>query len=268
MKREVKKSACKSILIALSMIIFTTQLYSILAFDGEIKPDVRSSESINAIYTIEKDLEQGNTSINEQLDAFIEEDLKYFSPEEAKMIKDGINSNRIEKNNIIRPRAFMPDYTYDPTATDMAIANAAIGYFKYHKYKLSAHLLSRGLHVKSSATYLVPNDLKGFLYNTVAYRGLCNGNRYKQGRHYNASFQNRYNRDEADAYYAIRNFIAEITESGSRKRINIRDRYDFHEGSDGGNAGVAIDAIARLQAKGYFVAYDIVIPLVRKVTYN
>ena len=117
------------------MIIFTTQLYSILAFDGEIKPDVRSSESINAIYTIEKDLEQGNTSINEQLDAFIEEDLKYFSPEEAKMIKDGINSNRIEKNNIIRPRAFMPDYTYDPTATDMAIANAAIGYFKYHKYK-------------------------------------------------------------------------------------------------------------------------------------
>lgn len=219
-------------------------------------------------YSMSKLVSKENTTINEQLNHFIEEDLKYFSPEEAKMIKDGINSNRPEDANKVQPRAYMPDYTFDPTATDMAIANAAIEYFKYHKYNLSAHLLSRGLHVRSSQKYVVPDGVKDFLYRTEAYRGLCNGNRYRPGNTYSAQFQNLYNRDEADAYYAIRKFRAEITESGSRRRINIMDRYDFHEGSDSGAAGIAINAIARLQSSGYFVPYNIVIPLVRNVTYN
>lgn len=227
-------------------------------------------EDFMTLDSIEEELKYNGTSIDEQLDIFLKEELKYFSSEEASLVKNMITEGKKEIEDIqikkdiinkkIQTRAFLPDFKFDPASTDMAVANAAIAYFNYHGYNLSAHLLSRAISVRSSSTYLVPNGRKDFLYNTIAYKGLCNRSRYKAGNTYDATFQNRYgNKNEADAYYAIRKFKAGITDT----RINIRDRYDYNEGSDGGTMGNAIDALARLQKRGLFVAYDISIPLVR-----
>ena len=216
-------------------------------------------EDIKNLKIIEDEMQINNTSVNEQLDNFLKEDLKYFTPEEAKLVEQTINENRPRGTTNIKTLAFLPDYKFDPETSDMTIANAAIAYFKLKNYKLSAHLLSRALSVRSSAEYQPSNSMKNFLYNTVAYKALSNKRSYPNGSVKWGEFQNTFNRDEADAHYAIYHFRADMTNN----RVKIMDIYDYKEGSSSGAVGVAVDAIARLQRSGRFVAFPLRIHLVR-----
>ena len=49
----------------------------------------------------------------------------------------------------------------------------------------------------------------------------------------------------------------------THNRVKITDKYDYDEGSSGGVVGIAVNAIARLQNKGLFVAYPLRIHLER-----
>ncbi|WP_462133799.1 hypothetical protein [Peptostreptococcus stomatis] len=217
-----------------------------------------------ALNSLENELKNKGTTINEQLEKFLEEDLKYFSPEEAELVKKGIKRQDVVMNDTslnadYKLNAFLPEYKLPSIMSDTAIAEAALAYLKYKGYTLSAHLLSRALYVRSSQEYQPPNEMKRFLYKTEAYKSLRRKDKYPNGSVKDAEFKNTYNRDEADAHYSIYHFRAEMTHN----RVKIKDTYDYDEGKSEGAVGVAVDALARLQKKGLFVAYPLRIHLER-----
>lgn len=221
-----------------------------------------------------EEFEKNNTTLEEQLDLFITEDLDGLPEDEKNQIINGIEqlkalftkdlnaypSISIDRDNIASPNTILPPIEYNPNLSNLQIASLALGWFKLKNYDFSALLLSRGLNVRSKKEFIPSNDQKRFLYNTVAYNSLKRKDRYPNGSvNNNAVFQNKYNRDEADAYYSIHKFTARMTHN----RVIITDIYDFHNGGYDGAASIAVNALAALQREGDFVPFPIRIHLIR-----
>lgn len=124
---------------------------------------------------------------------------------------------------------------------------------------MSAHLLERGLVTKSSAEYVIPNNIKDVMYKTIAYNSLKRKDRYPNGSRKSGVFQNKQTREEADSFYAIHKFDAEMTSN----RVKITDIYNFDKQSGNDIVSKCINAIIRTKQRGKFKFYPVRAHLVR-----
>lgn len=191
---------------------------------------------------LKKEFENGYISYEEYNEYLARE--KSFEEREALYNKVGFGEDNLTRN-----------------VGDTNLVKLAISYFNNMNYDFSAHLLSRGLYGRNSSEYQPSNERKSFLYNTVAYNSLKRKDKYPDGSHRgDCYFQNKFNRDEADAYYSIHQFTADMTYN----RVKITDYYDY---SDKNNyptpVSTVVSAIVRLHNSGEFTYYPLRIHLIR-----
>lgn len=176
---------------------------------------------------------------------------------------DGEDVNIIRKNmmlSLINDRSLYPGDVDPSYMVDMEIAQNCIAYFKVRGYKLSAELLSRALYKHDSSEFQPSNSIKEGLYHTVAYQSLSNKSKYPNGSVKYGEFKNKFNKYEADAYYAIHGFTANMTND----RIKITDRYDFEESKNyGGVVQEGVNAMVRLNKAGILTYFPVRIHLKR-----
>ena len=223
-------------------------------FNIESTETIENNKSAQVYYYEELVKLEGKT-VDESLKEVMEELDSYFSSEEADLIRNNMKKSITEENTVIATKSAVKS----STIADLAIANTAIAWFKANGYTFSAMLLSKSLYGDTSKKFVPTNSQKEFFYRTKAYNSLKNKKAYPPGYVKNGEFQNRFNRDEADAYYSIHGFTANMTSN----RVIINDTYDYKYDNSRTASAFAINACYRLQMAGRLKTYKIAIPLKR-----
>jgi hypothetical protein len=199
----------------------------------------------------ENALEEQNTTVDEETgkEILYYQTLKKKTEDATEIAKidallDTLASFKGETSNSL-PRRSMADNTA------ISLVNA---YFNMKGYKLSSELL---LHARDNTSMdSIYSPVNGNLIESSAKIAELKANSLSSG---SSAFAKDGQTAGDDLYYAIRGFT--YYKSASKKCFVLRDRYDYHENSDTGVAGVAINWMYTAQRNGvltpFYTEYEI-----------
>lgn len=126
---------------------------------------------------------------------------------------------------------------------------AVIAYFNAQGYKLSSELLSHAWNNKSLNSSYTP--VYGYyVQSSSTFRNISNGKTTSGS----GAFLNSGTVRERDCYYAIHKFNY-TKPTATSKIVDIKDRYDFAQGTYSGIAGIAVNTMYTAQQVGSLVPF-------------
>lgn len=197
-------------------------------------------------------IEGGNPNkINEDVEKQIDES---FSKEEAEKMKAKFKeTNKSENKKSTIDKKSSKDST---DLLDKKISNAAIAWFYEKGYNLAANLLARSIYVENTNDFILNENLKKPLYNTLAYNSLKIKSAYPKGSSKECGFINSSSKEELDSALGIYGFKASMEED----KINFSCEFDLAKNKTNNDV---LNICKKLQAKKIINSYKISFSLKR-----